>query len=416
MNYPESVQYLYSLGNEIKTAKLGLERMEAVAAAMQNPERGFRVVHVAGTNGKGSTAAMIASGLRAAGHSVGLYTSPHLVEPTERIVIDGRPATADEFVAAFAEVHRVAEAMMAAGTLDAHPTYFETVTLMALHAFAAHRVDWAVIEVGLGGRLDATNIVRPQLCVITPVDYDHEAWLGKSLGAIAREKAGILKPGVPAVLAPQHPLAREVINHRAAEVGAPLLDSAAWSVSELTIDATGSRFVTAGLPIDCPLAGEHQVENARTAAAALHALQLTPPQIHDGIAATRWPGRLERVAQHPDIILDGAHNPSGARALAAYIRRFHAGRRVAMIFGAMRDKSVEEIAGVLFPLADALIVTAPGQPRALRPEAILEMEPHPNAHTAADIGAALELPHGCDVVFITGSLYLVGEARALFVQ
>jgi dihydrofolate synthase/folylpolyglutamate synthase len=338
------------------------------------------------------------------------------VEPTERIVIDGRPATADEFAAAFAEVHRVAEAMMAAGTLDAHPTYFETVTLMAFHSFAAHRVDWAVIEVGLGGRLDATNIVRPQLCVITPVDYDHEAWLGKSLDAIAREKAGILKPGVPAVLAPQHQLARAVIDRRAAEVGAPLLDSAAWPVSELTINATGSRFVTAGLPIDCPLAGEHQVENARTAAAALHALQLPPPQIHDGIAATRWPGRLERVAQHPDIILDGAHNPSGARALAAYIRRFHAGRRVAIIFGAMRDKSVEEIAGVLFPLADALIVTAPGQPRALRPEAILEMEPHPNARTAAGIGAALALPHGCGVVFITGSLYLVGEARALFVQ
>jgi dihydrofolate synthase / folylpolyglutamate synthase len=416
VNYPESVQFLYALGNEIQTAKLDLERMQAVAAAMGNPERVFRVVHVAGTNGKGSTAAMIAGGLRAAGHRVGFYTSPHLVEPTERIVIDGQPLTAAEFAEAFAEVHRVAESMMASGALEAHPTYFETVTLMAFHWFARRRVDWGVIEVGLGGRLDATNIVQPQLCVITPVDYDHEAWLGKSLETIAWEKAGILKPGVPAVLAPQHTVARGVIDRRAAEIGAPLLDSAAWPVEELEIDANGSRFVTAGLQIDCPLAGEHQVENARTAAAALHALQLTPAQIHDGISATRWPGRLERVAREPDVYLDGAHNPSGARALAAYIRRFHTGRRVAMIFGAMRDKSVEEIAGVLFPLADELILTAPGQSRALRPEAMPELEPHANVRVAADIRAALALPHGCDVVFITGSLYLVGEARAMFVQ
>lgn len=416
MNYPESVDYLYALGNEIRTAKLGLDRMVLVSEAMRHPERKYRVVHVAGTNGKGSTSAMIAAGLQAAGNRVGLFTSPHLVEPTERIVIDGRAVTAAEFAEAFAAVHRVAERMMDAGTLDAHPTYFETVTLMAFWWFAKQEVDWAVIEVGLGGRLDATNIVTPQLCVITPVDYDHEAWLGKSLDAIAFEKAGILKAGVPAVMAPQRPVPRDVIVKRAETVFAPVLDSAAWPVAELEIGAHGSRFVTAGLRIDCPLAGEHQVENARTAAVALNALNVMPEHIRAGIAATRWPGRLEMVSEMPEIWLDGAHNPAGARALAAYIGRFHAGRRVGLIYGAMRDKSVEEIVGVLFPLADELIVTAPDQTRALRAEAILEMEPHGNARIAADVRAALAMERSCEVLFLTGSLYLVGEARAILVQ
>jgi dihydrofolate synthase/folylpolyglutamate synthase len=416
LNYPESVDYLYALGNEIRTAKLGLERMALVANAMGNPERKFRVVHVAGTNGKGSTAAMIAAGLQAAGNRVGLFTSPHLVEPTERIAIDGRAVTAAEFGEAFEAVHRISERMMEAGTLDAHPTYFETVALMAFWWFAKRPVDWAVVEVGLGGRLDATNIVTPQMCVITPVDYDHEAWLGKSLDSIAFEKAGILKAGVPAVMAPQRPVPRDVIMRRAETVFAPVMDSTAWPVAELEIDAHGSRFVTAGLRIDCPLAGEHQVENARTAAMALNALNLTPEEIHAGIAAARWPGRLEMVSRTPEIWLDGAHNPSGARALAAYIARFHAGRRVGLIYGAMRDKSVEEIAGVLFPVADELIITAPDQTRALRAEAILEMEPHGNARIAADVRTALAMERSCEVLFLTGSLYLVGEARAILVQ
>ncbi|MBL8236147.1 MAG: bifunctional folylpolyglutamate synthase/dihydrofolate synthase [Bryobacterales bacterium] len=416
MNYPESVEYLYSLGNEIRTAKLGLERMTILAEALSHPERAYSVVHVAGTNGKGSTSAMIASGLRADGHRVGLYTSPHLVEPTERIAVDGKAISAADFSRAFVHVHETAERMLLAGTLDAHPTYFETVTLMAFWWFAECGVDWAVIEVGLGGRLDATNIVTPQLCVITPVDYDHEAWLGKSLDSIAFEKAGILKTGVPVVMGPQRAVPRDVIERRAETVHAPVLDATAWPVAGLKMDARGSRFSAAGLEIQCPLAGEHQVENARTAAVALHALELTPEQIQAGIGATRWPGRLEMVQVNPEIWLDGAHNPSGARALAAYINRFHKERRILLIYGAMRDKSVEEIAGVLFPLADELILTAPGQTRALRPEAILEMEPHPRARFASGARAALAMKHNCDVVFVTGSLYLVGEARAILVQ
>jgi dihydrofolate synthase/folylpolyglutamate synthase len=416
LNYPESVEYLYALGNEIRTAKLGLERMELVAEAMGNPERRFRVVHVAGTNGKGSTSAMIAGGLRAAGHRVGLYTSPHLVEPLERMVIDGRAVTAAAFAEAFAEVHRVAEELLEAGKLEGHPTYFETVTLMAFWWFARQGVDWAVVEVGLGGRLDATNIVRPQLCVITAVDYDHEAWLGKSLEAIAFEKAGILKTGVAAVVAPQGVVARDVILRRAETVHAPVMEAAGWPLAELEMDAYGSRFVAGGLRIDCPLAGAHQVENARTAAVALNALEVAQEGIREGIAAARWPGRLELVSRNPEIWLDGAHNPSGARALAAYIERFHAGRKVGLIYGAMRDKSVEEIAGVLFPLAETLILTAPNQARALRPEAMQEMEPHGNVRVARDVGEALRMARGCEVVFLTGSLYLVGEARAILVQ
>jgi dihydrofolate synthase/folylpolyglutamate synthase len=187
-------------------------------------------------------------------------------------------------------------------------------------------------------------------------------------------------------------------------------------VAELEIDAYGSRFVAAGMRIDCPLAGEHQVDNARTAAVVLHALNLSPEQIRFGIETARWPGRLEMVSREPEIWLDGAHNPAGARALASYIQRFHAGRRVGLVYGAMRDKSVEEIAGVLFPLAAELIVTAPDQTRALRPEAILEMEPHGNARIVEGVAAALGQLDGCEVWFLTGSLYLVGEARALLVQ
>ncbi|MGA9626310.1 MAG: Mur ligase family protein, partial [Bryobacteraceae bacterium] len=215
MNYPDSVQFLYSLGNEIKTAKLGLERIRAVLQALGRPQDRLRFVHVAGTNGKGSTCAMLESALRAAGHHTGLFTSPHLAQPTERIRIDGRPISADRFARAFDRVH-------AANALDDHTTYFETVTAMALLVLAEERVDMVVLEVGLGGRLDATNVVSPDLSVVTPVDFDHEAFLGKSLESIAGEKAGILKPGVPAVFARQRPEAARVLDRRAAELSIPV--------------------------------------------------------------------------------------------------------------------------------------------------------------------------------------------------
>jgi dihydrofolate synthase/folylpolyglutamate synthase len=406
VNYPDSVQFLYALGNEIKSAKLGLERIRAVLEALGNPECAFRVVHVAGTNGKGSTCAMIDAGLRAAGVRTGLFTSPHLIEPTERIQIDGIPVSREAFERAFNVVHEAAEKL----ELDCHPTYFETVTAMAFWLFREMRVHTAVVEVGLGGRLDSTNTVQPALTVITPVDFDHEAYLGHTIEAIAGEKAGILKPGVPAVFARQRPEAAAVLEARAAELRVPVSRAEEFVIKDLEIDARGSRFSG----IVCPLAGEHQVDNAVTAALALRSLGVST----DGIAETRWPGRLEHVAPNPDIILDGAHNPAGARALARYIQRFYGGRKLWLIYGAMRDKAIEEVAGVLFPLADELVLTAPDSARALRPEALAEFAGR--GHTEPDIETALaharEHSTPDDVILITGSLFLVGEARRLFVK
>ena len=416
MNYPDSVHFLYALGNEIKTAKFGLERIAAVLDALGRPQDRCRFVHVAGTNGKGSVCAMVESGLRADGVHAGLFTSPHLAEPSERIRIDGRPIARERFTDAFNRVHACAEQMLAAGTIDLHPTYFETVTAMAMVVLAEEQTGMVVLEVGLGGRLDATNVVHPELCVITPVDFDHEAYLGRSLEAIAGEKAGILKAGVPAVFARQRPEAAEVLERRALDLGVAVRRTGELRVQGLTLSARGSSFQVDGLHIVCPLPGEHQVENALTAVCALQTLGVPARAIEDGVAQTRWPGRLELLAEHPETIVDGAHNPAGARALAAYIQRFYAGRRLRLIFGAMRDKAVAEMAGILFPLAQQVIVTAPRQTRALSPEAMRELTEHPDLTVVPDLEQALALVRESapgDVVFITGSLFLVAEAREL---
>jgi dihydrofolate synthase/folylpolyglutamate synthase len=431
MNYPDSVHFLYALGNEIKTAKFGLERIRTLLDALGRPQDRLHFIHVAGTNGKGSVSALLESALRAAGRRTGLFTSPHLAEPTERIRISGVPLSAERFAAAFNRIHAAVETLIAQGAIDMHTTYFETVTAMALAVFEEERVDVVVLEVGLGGRLDATNVVMPDLAVITPVDFDHEAFLGTSLESIAREKAGILKPGVPAVFARQRPEAARVLEAR-------LVDARwteHWPVSDLELDARGSRFrldhsltgcnvfqsrdrlgAVAPLHIHCPLAGEHQVENAVTAAVALLRLGIPNSAIESGIAGARWPGRLERVSESPEIILDGAHNPAGARALAAYIQRFYPGRSVRLIYGAMRDKAVAEIGGILFPLASQVIVTAPRQARALAPETMRQISDHANLSIAPDIEGALAMVADAardDVIFVTGSLFLVAEARTL---
>jgi dihydrofolate synthase/folylpolyglutamate synthase len=410
ISYPDSVRFLYELGNEIKTAKLGLERIRTLLAALRDPQRAYRVVHVAGTNGKGSTCAMIEAGLRSSGIRTGLFTSPHLIEPTERIQVAGQPVTPDQFREAFNVVHTNAEKL----DLDCHPTYFETVTAMGFWLFRELRVETAVVEVGLGGRLDATNVVDPALTVITPIDFDHEIYLGHTLEAIAGEKAGILKPGVPAVFARQRPDAEAVLLARANELGVPFTRVEDFGIQDLGIDARTSRFNG----LECPLAGEHQVQNAVTAVLALQALGVQP----DGIAAARWPGRLEHVAPNPDIILDGAHNPAGARALRKYLERFYAGRKIWLIFAAMRDKAVDEVAGILFPIASELIFPAMNSTRGLRPEALVEMAGR--GSVAEDIPAAIEILRSRaeredvsdDVVVITGSLFLVGEARSFFVS
>ena len=409
MRYDEAVRFLYSLGNEIPTAKFDLHRITKVLAALGDPHRACgRFVHVAGTNGKGSTCAMIEAGLRAAGIRTGLYTSPHLVEPTERIQIAGNAVSREEFASAFNEVHETAERLLGRGELDLHPTYFESVTAMAFVLFRRHQTDTVVLEVGMGGRLDATNVVTPELCVITPVHFDHQAFLGETIEKIAGEKAGILKAGVPAIFARQRPEAEAVLRARAK---GPYALAAEWPIEDLQLNATGSRFRLRSLQVECPLGGLHQVENARTAAIALHYLGVPP----DGIAHTRWPGRLEHVSEQPTIVLDGAHNPAGARALTQYIRQFYAGRRIWLIFGVMRDKAVEEIAAELFPLAHSVILTAPANSRAMPPERI----PATGAIVTHSVPAALELLQAAqpdDVIFITGSLFVVGEARSLLVE
>ena len=402
MNYPDSVQFLYALGNEMKTAKLGLDRIRAVLAALGNPEKAYRVVHIAGTNGKGSTCAMIAAGLRAAGVRTGLFTSPHLVEPTERIQIDGIPVSQAQFSRAFDVVHEAAGSL----DLDAHPSYFETVAAMAFWLFRELNVKTAVIEVGLGGRLDATNIVEPAVTVITPIDMDHQIFLGDTIESIAAEKAGILKPGVPAVFALQRPDAQAVLDAKAAELGIPVKRAADFEIRDLQIDARGSRFSG----IECPLAGEHQVDNAVTAALALETLGVSPK----GISETTWPGRLEHISPNPDILLDGAHNPAGMRSLIRYLERFYPDRKRWIIFGAMRDKAVAEMGALLFPLADELILTAADSPRSMPPEELAALAPRGRA--VPNIGAALKLvaseASADDMIVITGSLFLVGEARA----
>ncbi len=420
--YPDSVRYLYALGNEVRSAKLGLDRMRALAQALGHPERSFRSVHIAGTNGKGSTAAMIESCLRRWGARTGLYTSPHLVEPTERIRIGGQQVTQAQFAAAFDQVRRAAERLLRDGLIDLHPTYFETVTAMAFVLFRECGVQWAVLEVGLGGRLDATNIVRPELAVVTPVDLDHEAYLGRSIESIAGEKAGILKCGVPAVFAVQRPEAQRVLEQTARSVQAPYYNAGDWVCEDVRIEARGSRFTLRrkrSFAIECPLAGEHQVANCATAVAALDLLGAPVEAVEDGIRNTCWPGRLEYVGRNPDILLDGAHNPAGAQALARYLERFRAGRRICLIYGAMRDKAVSEVAGILFPLADEVIATAPDQARAVRPEMIAQLASHPHLRLAPNLPAARARVRPCppgDLVVITGSLYLVGEARPLLLQ
>ena len=408
MNYAASVRFLYSLGNEIQTAKFGLERITRLLEVLGNPQRACRWVHVAGTNCKGSTCAMLEAGLRAAGLRTGLYTSPHLVEPTERIRIAGASVSPSQFADLFTEVHDTSERLLEEGDLDLHPTYFETVTAMAFLGFAREELDTVVLEVGMGGRLDATNVVTPTLCVITPIDFDHQVFLGNTLAQIAAEKAGILKAGTPAVFAAQPPEAESVLR---AHAKGPYTLSRDWAIEDLLLNARGSRFRLRGHEIVCPLAGQHQVENARTAAIALHELGVSMA----GIGSTQWPGRLERISQRPEIILDGAHNLAGTRALAEYIRRFYSGRRVWIVYGVMRDKDVGEMAALLFPLAERVIATAPDNSRALPPEKI----PAPGAAITHTVGEAVALARQAGpehVVFITGSLFVVGEARALLVQ
>lgn len=435
MNYESAVRYLLSLGRELgaptqaTAAKFNLENITVLMERLGRPDRTYPIVHIAGTNGKGSTAAFLESILRAAGFRTGLNTSPHLERINERIRINGEEVSDQIFAETFTRVQEVIEELLAAGRLQAHPTYFECVTALAFEVFARERVEFAVVEVGLGGRLDATNIVRPQVSVITRIDFDHENYLGHSLEEIAREKAGIVKAGVPVATAPQLPEVREVLRGKARELDATIVDTGEDFDLEREIAEAGcaralararARGETVRLAPGLP--GRFQLENALNAVATARLLQargyrITNQNIEQGIRSTEWPGRLERLQAGPDVYLDGAHNPGAARELAQFLEENFASRRVYLIFGAMRDKSVDEMTGILFPLASEVIFTQPGTPRAVSANQLADLAGHHAARYTVirdaeeALESALAKARSDDAVFVTGSLYLVGQLR-----
>jgi dihydrofolate synthase/folylpolyglutamate synthase len=440
MNYNESVRYLLTLGRELASpqqalaAKFDLHNIRVVCERMGHPERQFASVHIAGTNGKGSTAAMLASIIQAAGLRCGLYTSPHLVRINERIRMDGADISDEQFAESFTRVLASVEELLASGTLAAHPTYFECVTAMAFDFFARASVEIAVVEVGLGGRLDSTNVIVPEVAAITQIDFDHENFLGHSIEEIATEKAGIIKPGAWLVSAAENPAAREVIRRRAAEQGARLVEIDEFcQVSPLGAEDGRYRFQVSvtddlgtgsarELEIALPLAGRFQMRNALTAIVAARLLAqrgfaLSDDTIVQGIPSVRWPGRLERLRERPAVYLDGTHNPAGAREVLIFWREHLAGRRIHLIYGAMRDKAIDEVAGLLFPHAATVILTQSPQPRSLSAQTLAEMTSHlaENVEVIREPGSALdralEIAEPDDVIFATGSLYLVGDLR-----
>jgi len=401
--------------------KFGLETMRALCAALGHPERAFPTLLVAGTNGKGSVVAYVDAALRASGLAVGRYTSPHLVRVNERIAVGGRDVGRAAFEAAVGRVRAAAARLVRARTIPAHPTYFEALTAAALDHFRRAGVDVAVLEVGMGGRLDATNVADPIASAIVSVEKDHEAFLGSTLDAIAREKAGVLRPGRATVVGPLAPEARAAVEAEAAAAGARLVDAR---------DGVQTRDAAGGLEVQTPrftyrgvrvLAGAHQVDNALVALRLLEEARAAGLAVDLSAASAalghaRWPGRLERVIIEgsPPLLLDGAHNPAAARALAAHLAP---GPPFVLVFGVMADKDVEAMARILFPLARAVVLTRAPTDRAAAPEEIArragaaaagaQQEPDPRRALAR---AQRQAPPGGQVV-VAGSLYLVGAVK-----
>ncbi len=435
MNYAESLKYLFSLGRELAAptqaaaAKFDLENISTLAEALGHPEKRYRSVHIAGTNGKGSTAAFTESILRTAGIKTGLYTSPHLERINERIRVNGEEISDADFAESFTKIQALIEELLAKGKLRAHPTFFEVVTALAFDHFAKVGVEFAIFEVGLGGRLDATNILKPEVGVITHVDFDHEGFLGHSLEEIAGEKAGIIKVGVPVIVAAQRTEARDVILKRAAELGAAVHETEKEYVARNVsfVDGCVRANVVdvksrARFRIAPNLRGRFQLGNAVNATVVAEMLRargvgISDAAIEQGITNAVWPGRIEKLQSGPDVYLDGAHNPSAARELANFLSENFAGRNITLLFAAMRDKAVDEIAGILFPHAAEVIFTQPKISRAISSAQLAEMAGEyaarfrviPDAQEAFE--EALAGAKSDDAIFVTGSLYLVGELR-----
>ncbi|MBN2206334.1 MAG: bifunctional folylpolyglutamate synthase/dihydrofolate synthase [Candidatus Aminicenantes bacterium] len=408
--------------------KLGLDNIRTLLADLDDPQTGFPVVHVAGTNGKGSVSAMLASVLARHGYRVGLYTSPHLVRVEERIRVGDRLIGSADFCRLLSVLRRRIEKLLKAGRLTAHPTYFEVLTAVAFLYFRERPVDIAIFEVGMGGRFDATNVVTPILSVITSISRDHEEYLGKGIARIAGEKAGIIKPGVPVVCGVEAGLARAVIERRAKALRAPFRPvfgarngfRAARSDAGYRFLYDSGRHVYLFRP---GLRGRHQGWNAAVAAAAAEVVSdvwrpLAPGRIIVGLEKARWPGRLELVSRRPDVLLDGCHNEEGAKALARYIEESVPGAPF-LVFAASADKPVRKMARLLFSPARRVVLTRFPSPRALDParlrnllpafKAKMDVEPEPGTAVRRAVRAAG--PKG--TVIVAGSLFLVGEVKRL---
>jgi len=432
---------MYALGHELAhtpSSKFDLAHMRVLLSALEHPENKFRSVLIAGTNGKGSTAATLASILQASGLRTALYTSPHLVRINERIRTNGEQISDNQFALLHDVVDRTAERLVEDGELPWHPSFFEMLTAIAFEYFANNKVDIAVLEVGMGGRLDATNVVDPLLSVITDISLDHQKFLGNTIAEIAREKAGIIRPNGVLVTLPQTPEANDVIGRVALDAGATAISAVPfvppvspasiepWQREESVRIRTSYPLQVLGkeIEVESPLVGRHQLRNVALAIAAAEELSahlpaITADSIERGIRETRWPGRFQVIPgreNQPEFVFDVAHNPAGAWALRSTLSSLYEDRRLVFVFGAMRDKAIREIAEILFPLAERVVATRADNPRSANPEEIAEAA----SRTGTEIEFAPDVPsavrRACaltgngGVVVVTGSIYVVGEA------
>ncbi|MDE2484659.1 MAG: bifunctional folylpolyglutamate synthase/dihydrofolate synthase [candidate division NC10 bacterium] len=430
MTYSQAITYLYGL--QRYGVKLGIENIQRLLGAVGDPHRQFPSVLIGGTNGKGSTAAFLSSILGAAGYRVGLYTSPHLLEFTERIQVDGQ-AIAGTDVAALVDELRAVIANFFPVPYRSHPTFFEVTTALAFLHFVRSKVDYAVVEVGMGGRFDATNILDAQVAVITNIALEHEEYLGKTLGAIAAEKAGIIKEATRVVTAVNASEAMAVITDVCRQRGATLVDVRStydWQIHRS--DLSGQQFSVGekGRPtetLDIGLLGRHQVINAVAALAAIRLLRtagatISENSIRKGLRRAQWPGRLQLFPGRPLIILDGAHNPAGAIALRAFLEEQRFAGHLTLVFGVLQDKNWIAMLQELAPLAKRVVLTRPESERAADPRHLQEAERFcPKLEIVEDVAEAIALAEAVtdpeDAVVVTGSLFVISAAlRALRAQ
>ena len=418
-NFQQSLDYLYGL--QKYGIKFGLNCTENLLARVGNPHRKLRFIHIAGTNGKGSTAAIISRILLNHSVKAGLYTSPHLVRFTERFRLNDTEVSAQRILQVFEKIREILDETQP-------PTFFEMVTAMAFLYFAEEQADFVIAETGMGGRLDATNVISPEVCVITNVGFDHQEFLGSTLSSIAREKAGIIKQGVPVVTGALQPVAQGILKTACMNKAAPLYrfksDFHVRRKSDGSFQYRGIKRQLSSLSLN--LRGPHQVANAALALAAVEVLEqkrlisLLPGPIEDAMREVRWPARLEVLETNPTIVLDGAHNPQGAEALRDALKESFTYKKLHLVMGIMGDKDILGILRRLLPMAETAIFTQPRYARAANPDDIRKMaRPYIQKYyviydAASAIQEARHLADPDDLICITGSLYFAGEVKQIF--